>query len=68
MAWHYKQIMKSQSLLQVQTRDRIKMNVIEKHGYTAYVIKDMGKYNPAFVREEFEIFMMNINELSMNNV
>ncbi len=59
--------MKSQSLLQVQTRDRIKVAIIKKYGYTPYIIKDMGKYNPAFVREEFEIFMMNINEL-MNNV
>ena len=62
-AWHYKQIMKNQSLLQVQTRDNIKMKVIEKHGYTPYVIKDMGKYKPEFVKEQFEIFMMNMNDV-----
>ena len=44
------------------------MKVIEKHGYTPYVIKDMGKYKPEFVREEFEIFIMNINEVSINDV
>jgi DNA-directed RNA polymerase subunit M/transcription elongation factor TFIIS len=56
--WHYKdKIRKGHSLLQVQTRDRIKLDVIEKHGYQSYVIKDMGKHNPVFVREEFEKFV-----------
>lgn len=39
-AWHYKQISKTQSLLQVQTRDNIKIKIIEKFGYTPYTIKD----------------------------
>jgi len=56
--WHYKQISKTQSLLQVQTRDKIKFDVIEKMGYTPYIIKDMGKYNKKFVEQEFEIFML----------
>ena len=60
--WHYKQILKTQSLKQVQTRDRIKTSIIEKYGYVPYVIKDMGKYNKAFVEQEFEIFkFMRIN-------
>lgn len=63
VAWHYKQIMRSQSLLQVQTRDRIKVAIIKKYGYTPYIIKDMGKYKPEFVKEQFEIFMMNINDM-----
>jgi hypothetical protein len=33
------------------------LDVIEKHGYQSYVIKDMGKHNPVFVREEFEKFV-----------
>jgi hypothetical protein len=57
-SWHYKQIAKTQSLNQVQTRDRIKMAIIYKYGYTPYVIKDMGKYNKAFVEQEFEIFKL----------
>ena len=56
--WHYKQISKSQSLLQVQTREKIKFDTIEKAGYIPYIIKDMGKYNRNFVEQEFEIFMM----------
>lgn len=56
--WHYKQIIKSQSLQQVQTRDRIKTAIIEKYGYIPYVIKDMGKYKKAFVEQEYEIFKM----------
>lgn len=56
--WHYKQISKTQSLNQVQTRDKIKTAIIEKYGYTPYVVKDMGKYNRAFVEQEFEIFKL----------
>lgn len=56
--WHYKQIMKSQSLKQVQTRDKIKTAIIEKYGYIPYVIKDLGKYNKAFVEQEYEIFKL----------
>lgn len=60
--WHYKQIMKTQSLLQVQTRDKVKTAIIEKFGYIPYVIKDMGKYDKGFVEQEFEIFkLMRIN-------
>lgn len=55
--WHYKQISKKQSLAQVQARDKIKLSVIETNGYAAYVIKDMGKYNPKFVEEEFDKFV-----------
>ena len=40
LEWHYKQISKTQSLLQVQTRDNIKIKIIEKFGYTPYTIKD----------------------------
>lgn len=56
--WHYNQISKTQSLKQVQTRDKIKLSVIEKYGYTPYIIKDMGKYNRKFVEQEFEIFRL----------
>jgi hypothetical protein len=56
--WHYKQIMKSQSLQQVQARDKVKTAIIEKFGYIPYVIKDMGKYDEAFVEQEFEIFKL----------
>lgn len=56
--WHYRQISKTQSLEQVQSRDKIKLDIIEKKGYTPYIIKDMGKYNKKFVEQEFEIFML----------
>jgi hypothetical protein len=56
--WHYKQIVKTQSIKQVQARDKVKTAIIEKYGYIPYVIKDMGKYNKAFVEQEFEIFKM----------
>ena len=55
--WHYKQISKKQSLEQVQSRDKIKLKEIETCGYKAYIIKDMGKYNPIFVKDEFDKFL-----------
>ena len=56
--WHYKQISKTQSLHQVLVRDTIKLKVIEKHGYIPYIIKDTGKYNISFVKQEFELFCL----------
>lgn len=56
--WHYKdKIRPGHSLLQVQTRDQIKLKVIERHGYKSYVVKDMGRHNPKFVKEEFDKFV-----------
>jgi hypothetical protein len=61
-AWHYKQIMKNQNLKQIQSRDKIKLHEIKNCGYKTYVIKDMGKYNPLFVKEEFDKFIQLISE------
>ena len=58
--WHYKQISKSQSLDQVQTRDKIKIEKIKQFGFYPYIIKDLGKYNPTFVKEEFENFIKSL--------
>jgi len=56
--WHYKQISKTQSLVQVQARDKVKTAIIEKYEYAPFVIKDMGKYNKSFVDQEFAIFLL----------
>lgn len=61
--WHYKQIVNGQSLKQIQTRDKLKLKAIKECGYTPYIIKDMGKYNPKFVQKQFEIFLQTINEI-----
>ena len=52
--WHYEKITENHSLEQTQNRDKIKIGEIKKCGYTPYVIKDMGKYNPLFVENEFQ--------------
>lgn len=52
--WHYEKIRNGQSLLQIQNRDKIKMQEIKKCGYITYVIKDMGRYKKHFVEKEFE--------------
>lgn len=62
-AWHYKKITKKHSVEQVQNRDRIKIKEIEKCGYIPYVIKDLGKYNPLFVTQHFNIFLEKLSLL-----
>jgi hypothetical protein len=62
--WHYKQVRKKHSLAQVQSRDKIKMDVIIANGYTPYVIKDMGKHNKKFVEERFAEFMEYVRKLN----
>ena len=56
--YHYHQVWARVPLEQVQARDKVKTAIIEKYGYTPYVIKDMGKHNKAFVEQEFEIFLL----------
>lgn len=56
-AWHYKKIHGNHSLKQIQTRDKIKLEAIKKTGYTPYIIKDMGRENSVFVKDQFDIFI-----------
>jgi hypothetical protein len=55
--WHYEKLTNNHSVIQVQNRDKIKLDEITKFGYIPYVIKDMGKFNMKFVNEEFKKFM-----------
>jgi hypothetical protein len=55
--WHYEKLTKNHSVEQVQKRDEIKIQKITDAGWTLYVIKDMGRHDPAFVQEEFEKFL-----------
>lgn len=55
--WHYRQITKKQSLSQIKTRDKIKLDEIKKCGYIPYIIKDDGKYDQKFVEEQFNLFI-----------
>lgn len=52
--WHYEKLADKHSVLQVQNRDKIKLNEIQKAGYKAIVIEDRGKYNPEFVQNKFD--------------
>jgi len=56
--WHYQKITAKHSVKQVQNRDQIKQKEIEKAGYKIYVVKDLGKYNKDFVKEEFKKFLV----------
>jgi hypothetical protein len=51
--WHYEEIMEGTSLKQIQNRDKIKIKEIKEAGYKPYVVKDLGKEDPAFVRAEW---------------
>lgn len=55
--WHYKKITNSHSLEKTNERDKLKIKEIENCGYKPYIIKDMGKYNPRFVENEFQKFI-----------
>ncbi len=52
--FHYVECGGYHSLKQVQARDKVKQAIINKLGWTNYIIKDMGKYKKEFVEEEFE--------------
>lgn len=58
--WHYEKITEKHSVKQVQNRDKIKIKEINNAGYTHYIIKDMGSYNPDFVKEQFKEFLRSI--------
>jgi len=64
--WHYKKVTEKHSLIQVENRDRIKLNEIMKAGYTPYVIRDMGRYNPKFVEFEYSKLKEFIKNLSFH--
>lgn len=64
--WHYEKLTEKHSVKQVQNRDRIKIESIQRLGWTPYVIKDMGRYNVPFVKNQFEEFKIWIkNHLEM---
>lgn len=61
--WHYEEISKQVSLIQIQNRDKIKESEIRKCGYIPYIIKDLNKFNKLFVEEQFNLFMEYIKEI-----
>ena len=61
--WHHKKLTKKHSLLQVQTRDKIKIIEILKCGYTPYIIDDFGKFNENFVKAKFDEFLTKLQNL-----
>lgn len=61
--WHYQKLTKQHSVKQVQNRDKIKINEIQKCGYKPYIIRDLGRGNVKFVRGEFEKFLDFCNKL-----
>lgn len=55
--WHYKKIMESHSVKQVQNRDHIKRKEIRKSEYLPYTIVDMGKHDKQLVKRQFKLFL-----------
>lgn len=54
--WHYSKITQKHSVEQVQNRDRIKEKEIISADFTPYIIKDLGSFDPGFVKQKFEEF------------
>ena len=61
--WHYRKILDSQSLSQVQNRDNIKIAEIVAAGYTPYIIEDAGakRMKDIAVETEFNKFLNYFN-------
>lgn len=55
--YHYQQIGKKHNLKQVQSRDIIKKKIVFNNSYVYYEVKDMGRFNPDFVYQEFHKFI-----------
>jgi hypothetical protein len=55
--YHYEKISEKHNLNQVQTRDKIKSQIITDNKYTEYIVKDLGKFNKDFVYNEFHKFI-----------
>lgn len=55
--WHYEKLAEGHNLDQVKNRDKIKLKEIKKCGWETFIIKDMGKFNPDFVEENFNKFL-----------
>lgn len=54
--WHYKEISKKVSLATIQNRDVIKHTIVERNGFTNYIIRDDGAASDKKVSEEFDRF------------
>lgn len=63
-SWHYTNIVGEDTLKKVKKRDNIKLKTFREYGYRVYIVKDLGKYNPTFVKEKFDAFVTWIDSLS----
>jgi len=63
--WHYKKIREKHNLEDVQRRDRLKEKAIKECGYEVYTVKDMGRHNKKFVKEQFSIFLEHIKQIDI---
>jgi hypothetical protein len=48
-------------------RDTIKKKIIIDNGYKYYVVKDLGKFNKEFVKQEFSKFLHNFEWVNVMN-
>jgi hypothetical protein len=63
--WHSQKVRKGHSVKQVQSRDKIKVDVIKDNGYIPYIITDLGKHNKIFVEEEFNKLKTYITNMAL---
>jgi hypothetical protein len=55
--WHYVKVRRNVYLDQIESREKIRIDCIRRAGYEPYIIKDMGKYDPKFVKSKFDEFI-----------
>lgn len=64
-AFHHKKLRDAHSLEQVLSRDKIKDDIIKRHGYIHYIINDPAGESKPFVRQEFEKFIVFLESLGI---
>ncbi len=58
---HYRPVLGKQALLRSRNCHKQRLQAIYEAGYTSYVIRDMGNYNPKFVEERFDEFIVSLS-------
>lgn len=65
--WHYQECGGKHSLLQTQSRDKIKLKEIIKAGWQPYIVEDRkGKFKESFVQDNFNNIKLFIKDIKIN--
>lgn len=55
--WHYQSVVGEELLHRVQAKDKLRYEAVERHGFTNYVVQDLGAMNESKVEQEYLKFI-----------